>query len=794
MTSIAFVNERMLRGFGVDLVIDEVAAELGRRGHDVTVYASVADIGGARPYRLRTIPTRASGVPQRYERAAKAWASYIDAYEHDVVFVESYPFFSLVPRLKTPTVVVDHGVSSTDGMALKQRAAFRYIERVQQRRYFPKAAGIVTVSEYIRSLLPKNLQERTKVIYNGGDHYASVSSVERATMRARLGIADGDVMMLYVGRLNPEGQPYKGTASLIDAAARWRNEAPNIRLVMAGRGSNDDAARIREAGGVPLLDVPEEEMGSLYAAADVYLTASRWEGFDLPLVEAAHQGVPAVALRVGAHPEVVRDGETGILAEDEAGLLAEAQHLAGDPARRRALGEAARAWAQRFTWAGATAGYEEVIREVVGAHTPARATASVASGSRSSAVATSASDAAAATPPATDVTAIILNYGADYETLRQLMASVVTQTYPVHTLLVDNGSPRNRDAVEAIKREFPDTELLMLDRNFGFAGGMNRGIAAAKTDYILLLNNDTVLEPTATEEMRKLLHGRDDVAGVAPKILLFEPDGFIDAIGNLIDFQGQAFNMGIGQLDIGQYDRVEETFGACFAATLMPRRAFAPGLVGPLDERFFMYYEDVDWCLRAGILGFKFLTCPTAVVRHAHSLTTRQLKYGYKYRLIMRNFVRTILKDFQGRRAYRAAARRSLGLARNVFRGPYRWASLMALKDITLGLPSFWRSRGPIQSRRKASDQSLFNFSHGEQGFFDPTGYQPIRALETLHAMYRRRYLLTGDENDLRIAETAITLAATRFRFNRALVLDKLRPLMAAEGPRAREYLESLQI
>ena len=191
MTSIAFVNERMLRGFGVDLVIDEVAAELGRRGHDVTVYASVADIGGDRPYRLRTIPTRASGVPQRYERAAKAWASYIDAYEHDVVFVESYPFFSLVPRLKTPTVVVDHGVSSTDGMALKQRAAFRYIERVQQRRYFPKAAGIVTVSEYIRSLLPKNLQERTKVIYNGGNHYASVSSVERATMRARLGIADG---------------------------------------------------------------------------------------------------------------------------------------------------------------------------------------------------------------------------------------------------------------------------------------------------------------------------------------------------------------------------------------------------------------------------------------------------------------------------------------------------------------------------------------------------------------------------------------------------------------------------
>ena len=600
-------------------------------------------------------------------------------------------------------------------------------------------------------------------------------------------------MMLYVGRLNPEGQPYKGTADLMRAAATWAETNPGIRMVMAGTGSAEDAVRIRAAGAIPVLDVPDEEMAALYSAADLYLTASRWEGFDLPLTEAAVQGVPSVALRIGAHPEVVRDGETGILTDDVTQLLDQAQRLARAPTLRRTMGEAARAWAGSFTWARATDAYEETIKELAPA--TARVTANVAE--------------AVSAPPITqpgpalaegeawsepDVTAVILNYGAEYPVLQKCVHSLVTQTYPVKTILVDNGSPKNQNAVTQTKLEFPDIEVLQLDKNYGFAGGINRGVDKVISPYVLLVNNDAVLAPDAAAEMRALIEDREDVAGIAPKILLEKPAGYIDAIGNLVDPLGQAFNMGIGQLDIGQYDRVEETFGACFAATLLRRETWQEGLVGPLDETYFMYYEDVDWCFRAGILGYKFLTCPTAVVEHAHSLSTRQLNYGYKYRMIMRNFVRTVIKDFQGRSWTRIAVRRCLGLTRNVLRGPLRGASLLALKDITLSFPTYYSKRRAIQGRRKISDSHLFNYSHGEQVFFDPTGYEPVRRLETLAFMYNRMYLLHGEPRYREIAAMASALAGSRTRFDRQHTQERLRLLVECEPENVRGYVDALEV
>jgi hypothetical protein len=128
MTRIAFVNERMLRGFGVDLQIHSLASELGARGHEGTVYASPADDSyQPRPYKLDRIPTRATGLFPLYESRAKAWAGYIDAAQHDVVFIHSFPFYQLIPKLRTPAIVIDAGVSPTQGMTAYARANFAYI-------------------------------------------------------------------------------------------------------------------------------------------------------------------------------------------------------------------------------------------------------------------------------------------------------------------------------------------------------------------------------------------------------------------------------------------------------------------------------------------------------------------------------------------------------------------------------------------------------------------------------------------------------------------------------------------
>jgi GT2 family glycosyltransferase len=635
------------------------------------------------------------------------------------------------------------------------------------------------------------------VIYNGVDHYGQAEASLREATRAKLGVGPGEVMLLYVGRLNPEAQPYKGTLDLIHNGMQWRKLDPRIRLVMAGLGNETDARTIRESGAVPLLDVPAERMPALYSAADIYVTASRWEGFDLPLMEAAYAGVPSVALHLGAHPEVVKHGETGLLVSDTQEFAEAACGLAQDAGTRRAMGEAARTHATKFTWARAADEYEGVVHSLVAQTTRTRSASRVAVGAAIESVGPGPATTPAISMPdralTSDVTAVILNYGASYEVLSQCVSSLLSQTHPVNALVVDNASRRNQEALESLASEFSSVQILRLDRNYGFAGGMNRGIAAASTELVLLLNNDVVLEPEAVEEMRRAIDVDENVIGVAPKIMLQQHPSYIDAIGNAIDGQGSAFNVGIGQLDIGQYDRTERAFGACFAATLLRRKAFDPGLVGPLEERFFMYYEDVDWCFRANALGLKFVTAPKAVVYHAHSLSTRELDYAFKYRLIMRNFMWTAARDFERRRAWRVVARRTLGQIRSLIRGPHRRASAMILVQGWLGLPGFWRQRRIVEGRRRVNDEEIFNYSHGERPFFDPVSYSPIRRLEALAFAYHRLFLIRGEERHRRIAEAASALASSRLRFDRELVRERLRPLIADEPPQVLEFLESLE-
>jgi GT2 family glycosyltransferase/glycosyltransferase involved in cell wall biosynthesis len=764
---IAFVHERMLKGFGVDLVVDRLATGLAERGHDVTVYASVADSSRAdRPYRLDVIPARPRAFFPLYEQSAIEWSKYIDGAEHDVVCVTAFPFFGIIPRLRTPAVAIDHGDVLTRGLPAARRANFAYMRIRQRRLSFPRADAIVAISDFVRSSLPRRLAERAQRIYLGGDHYPRAADGDRREMRRRLGLADDASVALYVGRLNPEAQPYKGTADVLEIASEWASR-PDVHLVMAGLGSPADDDRIRDAGAIPILEPAAEEMPALYAAADVYLTASRWEGFDLPIVEAAYQGVPAVALRIGAHPEVVADRSSGVLVDDVDRLGPAALDLLEDRARAKAMGTVAADYVRRFQWSRAVSEYEELFDRLA---TTKRA-------------------------PATDdraVTAVVLNYEAPYEVLRECIASVLAQTLAVHVLLVDNGSVRNRDAVERLHAEFPAIHVLHLDANYGFTGGINRGIAAVKTGLVLVLNNDAVLEKDALEEMVRVIDTDEDVVGVAPKLLNQAKPDMIDAIGTAIDEYGRAHNVGIGQLDIGQYDRVEPRTGVCFAAALLRTEAFREGNVGPLDERFFMYYEDVDWCLRAGLLGYTFLTAPRAVVYHAHSYSARQLDPRYKQRLIMKNLLRTVIRSYPRRRWPRLVVWWARSLARSTAFGPARRTNLAILLSLFSSVPAYARARRRVARRQRRPFDELLRLGEGEKPFFDPVEYGPIRSLDALRAMYRRLYLLTGDQRHLLIAQTAGALAETALRFEPDVVEARIMPLLSDEPAAVKEYVLNL--
>ena len=151
------------------------------------------------------------------------------------------------------------------------------------------------------------------------------------------------------------------------------------------------------------------------------------------------------------------------------------------------------------------------------------------------------------------------------------------------------------------------------------------------------------------------LEGDLGAASAASKMLRFDDRGVIDATGDTLRWSGVALQRGQGERDRGQYDRPERVFSACAGAALYRRSAFAE--VGPFDEAFFAYLEDVDWGFRAQLLGHGCLYVPTAIAYHVGSASTRRegKPDPFFYGLPRRNDVWLVLKNYPGSALLRAA-------------------------------------------------------------------------------------------------------------------------------------------
>jgi len=185
-----------------------------------------------------------------------------------------------------------------------------------------------------------------------------------------------------------------------------------------------------------------------------------------------------------------------------------------------------------------------------------------------------------------EVTAVVLTHAPGSGTLHACLRSLVGQSHPVDIFLVDNSVGADRAVVDDACRAFPGVRRTSPGRNLGFARGVNLALSRVTTPFVLILNDDSTLEPGATAAMRRSLDADAGTVAVAPKILLARHPHVLDGVGTVIRPDGLAFNRGIGQFDIGQYDEARPVFGVSFAACLIRRRAFEPDEVGPLDGGF----------------------------------------------------------------------------------------------------------------------------------------------------------------------------------------------------------------
>jgi len=234
--------------------------------------------------------------------------------------------------------------------------------------------------------------------------------------------------------------------------------------------------------------------------------------------------------------------------------------------------------------------------------------------------------------------------------LEDCLISLYKNTFTDYeTLLIDNGSTDGSQ--QMLREKFPQVKLIQNKENRGYAGGCNQGIELAAADFVLLLNNDTVMPENFLEEMFRALNENKNAAMVQPKIHSIQDKQFFDysgAAGGEMDVLGYPFARGrifdLVEKDKGQYDRMEkQVFWTSGCALLLKKSILQK--IGNLDEDFFAHQEEIDLNWRALIAGYQNLITTRTFIYHYSGFTLRS-DNQHKMYLNHRNNLIMMIKNY----------------------------------------------------------------------------------------------------------------------------------------------------
>lgn len=214
------------------------------------------------------------------------------------------------------------------------------------------------------------------------------------------------------------------------------------------------------------------------------------------------------------------------------------------------------------------------------------------------------------------VAVIVLNWNRKDDTLRCL-ESIEQSRYPAFdTIVVDNASVD--DSVPAIRTAFPEMRIIQNCENLGYAGGNNVGITAALNegyDYVLVINNDTIVAPDALKRLVRVAEREPEAGIVAPAICYLDDPERVWSAGGTINWHEGIVRMSYidtlaANLPAAAYP-TDHVTGCCLLL-----RAGALRRAGLIDRRFFLYFEETEWCVRIARSGYTILVEPAARIWH----------------------------------------------------------------------------------------------------------------------------------------------------------------------------------
>ncbi|MCD4735806.1 MAG: glycosyltransferase family 2 protein [Bacteroidales bacterium] len=253
------------------------------------------------------------------------------------------------------------------------------------------------------------------------------------------------------------------------------------------------------------------------------------------------------------------------------------------------------------------------------------------------------------------VAVVILNWNGK-EFLKKFLPGVVQNSRDHAEIYVaDNNS--SDDSIEFLKNNFAEVKIICNKENKGFAGGYNEALAQINSEYFILLNSDIEVTPGWISPVISLMDQDNMIAACQPKLRSYhekEKFEYAGAAGGFIDKYGYPFCRGrlfqSIEKDTGQYDDIVEIFWATGAAMFVRSSVFFK--LGGLDERFFAHMEEIDFCWRAKIEGYKIMYCPESMVYHVGGGTLPKRSWRKTY-YNMRNNNIMLYKNLPRNRIYK---------------------------------------------------------------------------------------------------------------------------------------------
>jgi hypothetical protein len=310
-------------------------------------------------------------------------------------------------------------------------------------------------------------------------------------------------------------------------------------------------------------------------------------------------------------------------------------------------------------------------------------------------------------PVSPRVTVVVPNWNGE-RFLETCLSSLRRQSFKdFEVVLADNGSTDG--SVEFVARNFPEVRIVRLPENRGFSAAVNAGIKASPAaEHVVLLNNDTEVDPGWLEALVEAADRHPEAGLFASKLVDFRNRRQLDGAGDALRASGLPYRLGHGEVDRGQFDRETFVFSACAAAALYRSSLF--GEIGLFDEDFFSNCEDGDVSFRAQLAGHRCLYVPRSVVYHMGSASTGGKRSATATRLGARNSVSLLVKNLplsavphvlpffvleQVGRLLVAAATGSLR------------AQLRGLSEARRHLPLMLKKRRQIQGEKRVSDGEI---------------------------------------------------------------------------------------